>query len=99
MLCEKLTLSGTLNWWDRRYLENDERNIFEKIPSATVADVKVAGQLNSKKYGVANWSAKINNVFDESYYNYGIASATAANVFNTFPMPGSTFHLPASWKY
>ncbi len=96
---EKLTLSGTLNWWDRRYLENDERNIFEKIPSATVADVKVAGQLNSKKYGVTNWSAKINNVFDESYYNYGIASATAANVFNTFPMPGRTFLLTASWKY
>ena len=96
---EKLTLSATLNWWDRKYLENDERNIFEKIPSATVADLKVGGQLNSKNYGHAIWSAKVNNVFDESYYNYGIASATEANVFNTFPLPGRTFLLTAGWKY
>ncbi len=96
---EKLTLSATLNWWDRKYLENDERNIFEKIPSAAVADLKVGGQLNSKNYGHAIWSAKVNNVFDESYYNYGIASATSANVFNTFPLPGRTFLLTAGWKY
>ncbi|MCS5599074.1 MAG: TonB-dependent receptor, partial [Rhodospirillales bacterium] len=96
---EKLTLSATLNWWDRKYLENDERNIFEKIPSATVADLKVGGQLNSKNYGHAIWSAKVNNVFDESYYNYGVASATAANKFNAFPLPGRTFLLTAGWKY
>ena len=96
---EKLTLSATLNWWDRKYLENDERNIFEKIPSATVADLKVGGQLNSKNYGHAIWSAKVNNVFDESYYNYGVASATSANKFNAFPLPGRTFLLTAGWKY
>jgi len=96
---EKLTLSATLNWWDRKYLENDERNIFEKIPSATVADLKVGGQLNSKNYGHAIWSAKVNNVFDESYYNYGVASATAVNKFNAFPLPGRTFLLTAGWKY
>jgi len=96
---DKLTLSGTVNWWDRRYLENDERNIFEKIPATAITDLKLGGQLNFKTYGNATWSAQINNVFNESYYNYGIASATAANVFNAYPLPGRTFLLTVGWNF
>ena len=96
---DKLTLSGTVNWWDRRYLENDERNIFEKIPATAITDLKLGGQLNFKTYGNTTWSAQINNVFDESYYNYGIASATAANVFNAYPLPGRTFLLTIGWNF
>ena len=84
-------MSATWDWWDRKYLENDERNIFEKVPMTSVTDIKAYGKVNLVGKGNILWSLQANNIFDEKYFTYGVASATAANVFNAFPMPGRTF--------
>ena len=88
---DSLNFSATWDWWDRKYLENDERNIFEKIPMTSVTDLKAYGKVNLVGKGNILWSLQANNIFDEKYFTYGVASATAANVFNAFPMPGRTF--------
>jgi iron complex outermembrane receptor protein len=88
---DSLNLSATWDWWDRKYLENDERNIFEKVPMTSVTDIKAYGKVNLVGEGNILWTLQANNIFDEKYFTYGVASATSANVFNAFPMPGRTF--------
>ena len=88
---DSLNLSATWDWWDRKYLENDERNIFEKVPMTSVTDIKAYGKVNLVGEENILWALQANNIFDEKYFTYGVASATSANVFNAFPMPGRTF--------
>jgi iron complex outermembrane receptor protein len=86
-------VSGLVNYIGERWLENDEANTFPKTPDHVLVGFKVSGDVGS-----AFWSATINNLLDEDYFNYGVASTTTAGTFNTFPQPGRTFLIRAGVK-
>jgi iron complex outermembrane receptor protein len=70
----------------RRRLDNDAANFQPLIPAHTVIDMRIGGEFQ-RLY----WSVAVQNVFNELYYDYGIASATTFGTFNAYPQPGRTF--------
>jgi iron complex outermembrane receptor protein len=41
------------------------------------------------------WSVAVQNLFDEQYFDYAVASASTVGVYNAYPQPGRTFMVRA----
>ena len=67
-------------------MDNDSANIQPTIPAHAVVDVRVGG-----KYDRVSWSLAVQNLFDEQYFEYAIASAFTLGTYNAYPLPGRTF--------
>ena len=91
---EYLTFSATANYTGEKRFENDERNFQPTIPDYTLVDVKLAGM-----YGPAHWSIEVNNLFDQDYFSYGVASASVRGRYNAYPLPGRTFLVRAGMEF
>jgi len=75
----------------KRRMDNDQANFQPQIPSHWVVDLKVGGK--AQGLGVPanlSWSFGVENVFNEKYFNYAIASAATFGTYNAYPMPGRT---------
>ena len=68
-------------------LESDEANSRQTIPGYTVVDLRLGGE-RSGFY----WEGLINNLFEEEYFTYGVASVDPAQfgTYNAYPMPERT---------
>ncbi len=91
---ENIRLDTLVNYVGERWLENDEANTFPKTPDHVLLSIKIGGDV-----GHLFWSATINNLLDQKYFNYGVASTTTAGRYNTYPQPGRTFFLRAGAKF
>ena len=91
---KKLMASATVNYFGRKRMENDESNFQPQIKDYALVDLKLSGA-----YRRLNWSAKINNIFDTSYFNYAVASATTHGSYSAYPLPGRTFMLTAGMDF
>jgi len=69
---------------ERRF-DNDQANFQPMIPSHTLVDLRIGGEA-----GWARYSLAAQNLFDERYFDYGIASTSTYNSYNAYPMPGRT---------
>ena len=69
-----------------RRLDNDSANVQPLIPAHTVVDMRIGGEVKSMF-----WSFAVQNVFNELFYDYGIASLATIGRFNAYPQPGRTF--------
>jgi iron complex outermembrane receptor protein len=89
-----LRLSGALWATSKQYMDNDEANsLGVRIPSATVADLKLA-----QNFDWGNIALAVNNVFDERYYTYAIRSQFTADRYAVYPLPRRTVGLIAEIK-
>ena len=91
---ENIRLDTLVNYVGERWLENDEANTFPKTPDHVLLSIKIGGEV-----GHLFWSATMNNLLDQKYFNYGVASTTTAGRYNTYPQPGRTFFLRAGAKF
>ena len=71
-------------------MDNDQNNVQPKIPANATVDVRIGGQ-----YDRFFWSASVLNLFDVSYFDYSIASASTLGQYAAYPLPGRTFMLRA----
>ncbi|MGV3741935.1 MAG: TonB-dependent receptor family protein [Burkholderiaceae bacterium] len=76
----------------QRY-DNDQANRFKKMPSYTVADIKLSHDI-----GAWRLAAGINNLFDEKYYSYGIVNGSYTS-FNAYPEDVRTAYLSAEYRF
>lgn len=81
-------LDATARFWGTRHLDNDQRNDPRNplIPANATIDLKLSGA-----YDRFFWSAAVNNLFDNFYYDYGIASQFTPGNYSAYPLPGRTF--------
>lgn len=84
------TLDVVARMWGKRYMDNDQRNVQPTIPANATVDVRLGGA-----YDRFFWSVSVQNLFDVSYYDYSIASATTRGYFTAYPAPGRTFVVRA----
>jgi len=99
-LVSRWTGSGGISWdaWgklavidaDARYVgrrrfDNDQANFQPMMSSHILVDLRVGGEAEW-----ARWSLAIQNLFDETYFDYGIASSAVYGTYNAYPMPGRT---------
>ena len=110
-LISRWTANAGLTWkiWDKwlvydlmlhyageRRLDNDAANVQPMIPAHTVVDMRIGGQVKEAKN--LFWSFTVQNLFDEMYYDYGIASTATIGRFNAYPQAGRTFMLRAGFE-
>jgi iron complex outermembrane receptor protein len=66
------------------------------IPTHTIVDIRFGGE-----YERFFWSFSIQNLFDEKYFDYAIASpfpfgaGSQLGTYNAYPQPGRTFLVRA----
>jgi iron complex outermembrane receptor protein len=89
-----ISLSATTTYVGEQRMENDENNVQPKIDGYTLVDVKISGA-----HGPFIWSASVNNLLDEDYYNYAVASTFSSGVFNAYPLPGRTAYFSAGVQF
>jgi iron complex outermembrane receptor protein len=85
-----LTLTSTVSYVGEKRMDNDEANFQPKIDDYVLVDVGVRGEIGRFFY-----AATINNLFDEEYFNYAVASASTFGTYNAYPLPGRTYLLRA----
>lgn len=77
----------------RQTYDNDQANRFRKMPSYTVADVKLSHEL-----GAWRLAAGINNLFDGKYYSYGIVNGTYTS-FNAYPEDRRNAYASVEYRF
>jgi iron complex outermembrane receptor protein len=96
-LAEKTRLSASALYVGKQHFDNDQSNTFGQLmPSYTTVDLKLSQQVDA-------WTlaASVNNLFDEKYSTYGVASAAIPSTgrYNVYPMPERNFFLSAQYRY
>ncbi|MHB1218754.1 MAG: TonB-dependent receptor [Alphaproteobacteria bacterium] len=82
-----IMLDADLRYIGPRRFDNDAANFQPMMPSVTLVDLKVSGQIDR-----FNWALTVQNLLNkENYFDYGIASAATYGTYNAYPMPGRNF--------
>lgn len=94
-ISEKTTLSGNANYVGQQYFDNDPANTFgQKMPAYTTVDMKL-----SHREGSWLLAAAVNNLFNEKYFTYAVASNFTPGRYNAYPMQERNFSLNATYKF
>lgn len=92
---EKTALSGNAIYVGEQHFDNDQANTFgKKTPSYTTVDIKLSHQEGS-------WSlaAAVNNLFNEKYFTYAVASTFTPGVYNAYPMQERNLSMSARYSF
>ena len=86
-------LTFSLSHVGRQRYDNDQPNLFRRMPAYTVADVKLAHEA-----GAWRLAAGINNLFDKAYYSYAIVNG-AFTSFNAYPEDRRNAYVSAELRF
>ena len=87
-------MNGNLRYVGPQRFDNDQVNVNPKMPSYTVADVRV-----SQRLGQWTLALNIDNLFDQQYISYGLINAPGAAGFNAYPEAGRHLAASAEWAF
>jgi len=88
-ISDQSRLSATVAYVGDQYMDNDEGNdLGVKIPAYTTTDIKLI-----HRSGRWRMSAAVNNLLNESYYNYAVRSQFVPDRFNAYPLPTRNIQL------
>ena len=94
-LSDFTTITPTIKYQDDMRMESDVENFQNtKIPSYVIADVSIISKF-SKFFSTLS----INNIFDEKYHNYAVASSSTLGAYNAYPEPGREIILSLGTKF
>lgn len=92
-LTDYTRLGFNVNYVGSQTYDNDQANLFRKMPSYTVADIKLSHEFESWRL-----AAGINNMFDEKYYSYAIVNGTYTS-FNAYPEDRRNGYVSAEYRF
>jgi iron complex outermembrane receptor protein len=77
-----------------RVMDNDFANTQKMIPAHALVDMRIGGEVKN-----FFWSFNVQNVFNDLYYDYAIASPFTPGRFSAYPQPGRTYLLRAGAQF
>ncbi|MCX7310023.1 MAG: TonB-dependent receptor, partial [Afipia sp.] len=89
-----LTLDAVVRYVGARRLDNDQANFQRMIPPHTTTDIRIGGEWDK-----FFWSFAVQNLFDVSYYEYGVASTATFGNSNVYPLPGRVWMARGGVKF
>ena len=90
----RLRVTATVAYVGEQYYDNDQSNTFgSQMPAYTVTDLTASYQLQRWTF-----TGTINNLFDELYYSYAIASTTSPT-FSAYPAAERSFLATAQYRF
>ena len=94
-ISKSLKLISNIKYQDDMRMESDDENFQDtKISSHFIANLS----LNSK-FGKYFGNISINNIFNEKYHNYAVASSSTVGTYNAYPEPGREIILSLGMKF
>jgi iron complex outermembrane receptor protein len=75
-----------------QWYDNDQANAFRRMPTYHLVDLKYDRRFTRQ----LSAALELRNVFDESYYSYGIF--TNAPTFSAYPQPGRALYASVAWR-
>jgi iron complex outermembrane receptor protein len=85
----------TIKYQDDMRMESDDENFQDtKIPSYIIANMSI-----TSKFGKFFSTLSINNIFNEKYHNYAVASSSTLGAYNAYPEPGREIILSLGTKF
>ena len=76
-------------------MESDDENFQDtKIPSYVLVNMSII-----YKFDKFFSTFSINNIFDENYHNYAVASSSTLGTYNAYPEPGRELILSLGAKF
>ena len=65
-----------------------------KIPSYVIVNMRIIS-----KFDKFFFTLSINNIFNENYHNYAVASSSTLGAYNAYPEPGREIILSLGTKF
>ena len=94
-ISEFMKIIPTIKYQDDMRMESDDENFQDtKIPSYIIANMSI-----TSKFGKFFSTLSINNIFDEKYHNYAVASSSTLGAYNAYPEPGREIILSLGTKF
>ncbi|MBI2297080.1 MAG: TonB-dependent receptor [Betaproteobacteria bacterium] len=88
-------LNALVTYVGEQFMDNDEANTLgTKIPAYTVADLKLVHQ-----EGAWRFTAAVNNLLNEKYYNYAVRSQFVPDRYNAYPLPERSFTMTLEYAF
>ena len=85
----------TIKYQDDMRMESDDENFQNtKIPSHFISNINF-----SSKFYKFLITLSVNNIFDEKYFNYAVASSSTIGTYNAYPQPGREIFLNIGVKF
>jgi len=85
----------SIKYQDDMRMESDDENFQDtKIPSYIIANIST-----TSKFGKFFSTLSINNIFDDKYHNYAVASSSTLGAYNAYPEPGREIILSLGTKF
>jgi outer membrane receptor protein involved in Fe transport len=75
-------------------MDNDEGNTGSRIASYSVFDLKLAHQERSWRF-----TAAVNNLLGEKYFNYAVRSQFVPDRYNAYPLPERNFTFTLEYAF
>ncbi len=94
-ISEKSAFSTNAIYVGKQHFDNDQANTFgQQMPAYTTVDMKL-----SHREGAWLVAAAANNVLNEKYFTYGVASTFTPGKYNAYPMQQYNFSLNATYEF
>ncbi len=89
-----LLFATTANYVGSKRFDNDQENTLHKIPSYWLVDIMLKGSFK-------DWSliTKVNNLFDQEAYDYGIKSNATVGRYNAYPLPERNYSVNLMYEW
>lgn len=92
---EKTRMAFHLNRVGTQRYDNDQANLFQKMPSYTTADIKLTHEVGAWTLAVG-----VNNLFDKAYYSYGVTNASLTpSRYNVYPEDRRNGYMSAAYRF
>jgi iron complex outermembrane receptor protein len=75
-------------------MDNDQANFQPMIPAHTLVDIRIGGEIKN-----AFWSVSVQNLLNENYFDYAVASTSTFGTYNAYPQPGATYMARLGVKF
>ncbi len=87
IVSDTLNFSPSIKYQDDMRMESDDENFQNtKIPAYIITNLDI-----NKKFKNLLLTLSINNLFNEKYHNYAVASSNTNGTYNSYPMPEREF--------
>ena len=94
-LSDFTTIISSIKYQDDMRMESDDENFQDtKIPSYFLVNLSLVS-----KYDKFFSTLSLNNVFNEKYYNYAVASSNTAGAYNAYPEAQMEFIFTIGTKF
>jgi len=81
-----VVMDAVVRYVGTRRMDNDQANFQPLISAFATVDMRLGGEVDRMF-----WSVAVQNLFNEKYFDYAVASTSTFGTYNAYPQPGVSY--------